>query len=257
MQKIITATKGVAIDCDNIARDAQAHSKELYLWGQTDDDDIKDGASTFISCTLHSVDSPGFVSQVTDRLAWLSYVEGSLAGSLATKVNESRTPFKQLRDAENALAPRRNIRVGLQNQIARIEHDQRKDQQFKLRELKIQLKKNEEEDEVAERDIDILKRRALRESQREKWEAAREVGVFTLRHLWAVLNLIFLVCREALDGCTSCLVDRSHSATSTSVEFDAIQRYTDYGLSKGVATESARFLHARKFQLYPYCSYCV
>ncbi len=45
MQKIITSGKGVAIDYDNVARDAQGNSKELYLWGQSEQDDLKDGAS--------------------------------------------------------------------------------------------------------------------------------------------------------------------------------------------------------------------
>ncbi|KAI0094631.1 Eisosome component PIL1-domain-containing protein [Irpex rosettiformis] len=153
VQKIITTTKGIAIDFDNVSRDSQTHSKELYFWGQAENDDIKD---------------------VTDRLAWLSYVQGTLTGQLASKVNTSRTAFKHLRDAENALAPRRNIRIGLENQISRIEYDQRKDQQAKLQELKAQLRLNEEEDSVAEKDIEVLKRKAIRETEQEKWEAIRE-----------------------------------------------------------------------------------
>jgi len=43
VQKIITAEKGVAIDCDAFARDAKAQSKELYTWGQTQPVDLKDG----------------------------------------------------------------------------------------------------------------------------------------------------------------------------------------------------------------------
>lgn len=115
------------------------------------------------------------ITLVTDRLAWLSYVHGSLAGTLANKIDSSRLSFKYLRDAENALAPRRNIRIGLQNQIAKIEHDQRKDQQQKLAELKVQLQRNEEEDATAEKDIELLKRKAIRETEQEKWEAIREV----------------------------------------------------------------------------------
>ena len=118
------------------------------------------------------------ITLVTDRLAWLSYVHGSLAGDLASKLDSARTTFKHLRDAENALAPRRNIRIGLQNQIARIEHDQRKDQQQRLAELKVQLQKNEEEDSTAEKDILILKRKAVRDSEKEKWEAIREVSIY-------------------------------------------------------------------------------
>lgn len=44
IQKIITTEKGVAIDFDSVSRDAKAQSKELYTWGQTEREDIKDGA---------------------------------------------------------------------------------------------------------------------------------------------------------------------------------------------------------------------
>ena len=111
-------------------------------------------------------------------MAWLSYVHGSLAGTLASKLDSARTSFKHLRDAENALAPRRNIRIGLQNQIARIEHDQKKEQQQRLAELKVQLQRNEEEDATAEKDIQVLKRKAIRETEQEKWEAIREVSAY-------------------------------------------------------------------------------
>jgi molecular chaperone GrpE (heat shock protein) len=122
---------------------------------------------------------------VTDRLAWLSYVHGSLAGGLAEKVDSSRLTFKHLRDAENAQLPRRNIRTGLQNQIAKLEHDQKREQQQRLAELKVQLQKNEEEDATAEKDIEVLKRKAVRESEQAKWEAVREVSsmVTTFRSL--------------------------------------------------------------------------
>ncbi|EKM61188.1 uncharacterized protein PHACADRAFT_168609 [Phanerochaete carnosa HHB-10118-sp] len=153
VQKIVTTAKGIAIDYDCVSRDTHGYSKEMYLWGQIESEDLKD---------------------VTDRLAWLSYVHGSLAGTLANKINSSRTTFKHLRDAENALAPRRNIRIGMQNQIAKMEHDQRKDQQQRMAELKVQLQKNEEEDAVMEKDIEISKRKAVRETEREKWEAIRE-----------------------------------------------------------------------------------
>lgn len=43
VQKIITTEKGVAIDFDSISRDSKAQSKELYTWGQSEAEDIKDG----------------------------------------------------------------------------------------------------------------------------------------------------------------------------------------------------------------------
>jgi hypothetical protein len=45
VQRIITSQKGVAIDFDSVSRDAKAHSKELYTWGQGEADDLKDGIS--------------------------------------------------------------------------------------------------------------------------------------------------------------------------------------------------------------------
>lgn len=112
---------------------------------------------------------------MTDRLAYLNFVQGSLASTLATKLDASRASLKALRDAEAAILPRRNIRTSLQNQIARIEHDQQKGQDKKMAELKDQLRKAELDDAGQEREVEILKRKAARESERLKWEAIREV----------------------------------------------------------------------------------
>lgn len=43
VQKIITVEKGVALDFDNVARDSKAQSKELYTWGQSETEDLRDG----------------------------------------------------------------------------------------------------------------------------------------------------------------------------------------------------------------------
>ena len=43
VQKIITAEKGVSLDFESLSRDAQAQSKELYMWGQNEQPDVKDG----------------------------------------------------------------------------------------------------------------------------------------------------------------------------------------------------------------------
>ncbi|KAI0361232.1 hypothetical protein OH77DRAFT_1585375 [Trametes cingulata] len=153
VQKIITAQKGVALDFDNVGRDAHSHSKELYMWGQNEEEDLKD---------------------VTDRLAWMNYIQGSLAATLAKQLDAARAPFKALRDAENNLSGRRNIRAGFQNQIARIEHDQQRGMEQKLAELKRQLRKAEEDDEPLEKEVELLKRKAVRESEQLKWEAIRE-----------------------------------------------------------------------------------
>ena len=83
--------------------------------------------------------------------------------------------MKALRDAERAIEPRRNIRSGLHTQIARLEHEQQRNSEKKIKELKEQLSKAEAEDASAEKEIEILKRKALADSERAKWAALREV----------------------------------------------------------------------------------
>ncbi|KAG6812490.1 hypothetical protein H0H92_002597 [Tricholoma furcatifolium] len=162
IQKIITIEKSVAIDFDSIARDAKSQSKELYMWGQTEPEDLKDVNPQ--------------ISPVTDRLAYLTFVQGSLAGSLAQKLDAARAPLKALRDAETAITPRRNLRAGLHVQISRLEHDQPKSYDKRIAEIKDQIKKAELEDEPQEKEIQLLKRKATRESEQLKWEAIREYG---------------------------------------------------------------------------------
>lgn len=89
---IITAQKGVSLDFDAAGRDAKTQSKELYLWGQTHDDGIKgksvildlghgsDGSDTNRIC-IGCID-------VTDRLAYLNYVQGALSYTLATEIDK-------------------------------------------------------------------------------------------------------------------------------------------------------------------------
>ncbi|KAJ2913389.1 hypothetical protein MD484_g7027, partial [Candolleomyces efflorescens] len=149
-QKIITAEKGLALDYDNVARESKAQSKELYTWGQTEADDLKD---------------------VTDRLAYLNFVQGSLAFTLSQKLDAARAPFKALRDAEVALQPRRNIRAGIENQLSRVENDPKKAGEFKE-----QLRKAELEDADQEREVEILKRKAVRDSEQLKWTAIQEAS---------------------------------------------------------------------------------
>ncbi|KAK7064170.1 sphingolipid long chain base-responsive protein pil1 [Favolaschia claudopus] len=155
VQRIVTAEKGVALDFDSLSRNAKAQSKELYTWGQGEDagPDLKD---------------------VTDRLAYLNFVQGSLAASLAVKLDGARAPLKSLRDAEAALLPKRNARAAIQLQINRIEHDNPRGMEKRLAELKEQLRKHNLEDQPQETEISLLKRQAVRESEQHKWEAIRE-----------------------------------------------------------------------------------
>ncbi len=81
-----------------------------------------------------------------------------------------------LRDAETAISPRRNVRAGLQTQLARLEHDNQKGMEKKTAELKDQIRKAEHDDEAQENEIELLKRKGIRESEQLKWEAIREVS---------------------------------------------------------------------------------
>ena len=78
-----------------------------------------------------------------------------------------------MRDAENALAPRRAFRANLHNQIVKLEHE--KGPERKLAELRDLLGKAELDDVEDEKEIEILKRKAIRESETAKWDAIREV----------------------------------------------------------------------------------
>ncbi|KAH9486874.1 Sphingolipid long chain base-responsive protein LSP1 [Psilocybe cubensis] len=155
VQKIITVEKGLAIDFDSVSRNSKAQSKELYTWGQSEAEDLKD---------------------VTDRLAYLNFVQGSLASSLSAKLDAARAPLKALRDAEASLQPRRNIRAGFQTQIARLEHEQQKGGDKRIAEVRDQLRKAELDDQPLEKEVELLKRKAVRESEQIKWDAIREYG---------------------------------------------------------------------------------
>jgi hypothetical protein len=176
VQKIITTEKGIAIDFDGVSRDSKTQSKELYTWGQGEAADLKDGMLVNIIKLPLLNRSICFMIAVTDRLAYLNFVQGSLANTLAIKLDTARAPFKALRDAENALTPRRNIRAGIALQISRLEHDQQKGFEKRLADAREQLRKAEAEDEAKEKQVEILKRRAVKESEQMKWDAIREVG---------------------------------------------------------------------------------
>lgn len=118
---------------------------------------------------------------VSDRLAYLNFVQGSLAASLSTKLDNARAPLKALRGAEANLLPKRNIRNGLQATIARLENEQVKGNDRKIAEMREALKRAEAEDEHLEKEVELLKRKALRESEQIKWDALREVGVLAIR----------------------------------------------------------------------------
>ncbi|KAF9650497.1 hypothetical protein BDM02DRAFT_3112007 [Thelephora ganbajun] len=152
-QRMITTSKGIIMDYDNVGRDAKANSKELYMWGQTETEDLRD---------------------VTDRLAYFQFVQGSLAASLAEKLDAARHPLKNLRDKEDALAARRNIRNTREQQIAKLELSSGNEK--KIHDLEELLKQSDAEDEVLEKEVQLLERKAIKDSEHAKWEAIREYG---------------------------------------------------------------------------------
>ena len=197
---IITAQKGVSLDFDAAGRDAKSQSKELYLWGQTQDDGIKGGS---IPLDLgHCGDADWFgCEDVTDRLAYLNYVQGALSYTLATEINKcvhtlkvlldsvynvdtdcrrrprSRTAWKHVRDAEAALVPRRTTRQNFKSELARIHASGvRAGNADAKHQLEAQLKKAEADDAPLEKELDLLRRAAIKETEAAKWKAFRDVS---------------------------------------------------------------------------------
>lgn len=117
---------------------------------------------------------------VTDRLAYFQFVQGSLADSLAKKLDAARLPLKNLRDKEDALAARRTIRNNYEQHIAKLETSSGNEK--KINELEELLKRANIEDEPLEKEVQILERKAIKESEHAKWEAIREVIPFFYGH---------------------------------------------------------------------------
>ncbi|KAG8758723.1 hypothetical protein FRC14_007510 [Serendipita sp. 396] len=157
LQLLITASKGVALDYDTVGRDAKAQSKELFLWGQTQGDDIKD---------------------VTDRLAYLNFVHGALSYTLATDLDKSRAAWKNVRDAEAQLAPRRAARSNIAGQVNKLKTEGGRggNVDTRLAELEAQLKKAESDDAPLENELQLLRRTAIKESETLKWKGLKEYG---------------------------------------------------------------------------------
>ena len=111
---------------------------------------------------------------VTDRLAYFQFVHGSLSASLAEKLDASRLPLKNLRDKEDALATRRNTRTNYEQQIAKLELSSGNER--KINELEELLQRANTDDEPLEREVQLLERKAIKDSELAKWEAIREVN---------------------------------------------------------------------------------
>ncbi|KAF8680421.1 Eisosome component PIL1 [Rhizoctonia solani] len=158
LQLLITSQKGLSLDYEAVSRESKGHSKELYLWGQDQVDDVKD---------------------VSDRIAYLNFAHGSLAADLAKSLDSSRASYKSLRDAETTLHPRRVARAGMRAEIDKIRQagatgKAPSNGAERIAELEAQLSKAEQDDAPQEREVELLKRRALVECERKKWAAFRE-----------------------------------------------------------------------------------
>ncbi|KAF8521472.1 Eisosome component PIL1-domain-containing protein [Gautieria morchelliformis] len=186
LQLIITGQKGVVLDLDKQGQDIKAVSKEFYIWGQAEDTDVKD---------------------VTDRLAYLTYVQGSLTAALASSLDVSRAPFKALRDAEAHMQPKRNIRANYELQISKLKNEGKPGTEAKIRELENLLRKAEAQDEDLEKEIDLLKRKAIVDSETQKWEAIREYG--------EKLVILSQACKPLLEVLPSVPPTTSHPYTGT------------------------------------------
>jgi hypothetical protein len=64
----------------------------------------------------------------------------------------------------------------MQLQLSKLEHDQQRGSEARVAELKEQIKKAELDDEAQEKEVELLKRKAVRDTERLKWEALREVS---------------------------------------------------------------------------------
>lgn len=94
---------------------------------------------------------------------------------MSEKLHTARLPLKELRNNEVAFSQRLSIRTGLEQQISRTENGQEKGYEKRVAELKEQLAKAKSDDEPADKQHDILLRKALKESEQVKFQAIREV----------------------------------------------------------------------------------
>jgi hypothetical protein len=94
--------------------------------------------------------------------------------------HRSRTAWKHVRDAEADIVPRRTIRQNFKNEIGRVREIQASGRggnlDTKLQQLETQLKKAEADDAPLEKELDLLRRAAIKESEAMKWKAFREVS---------------------------------------------------------------------------------
>lgn len=95
------------------------------------------------------------------------------------------------------MQPKRNIRTNYELQISRLKNESKPGTEPKIRELEHLLKKAEMQDEGLEKEIELLKRKAIVDSETQKWEAIREVRHFELTLAVDYAHVSLVVRREA------------------------------------------------------------
>jgi Eisosome component PIL1 len=97
---------------------------------------------------------------------------------LLTCIIRSRTSWKNVRDAEVQIAPRRAARNNLLAQINKLKTEGGKTGgvDTRLTDLDAQLKKAEADDAPLENELELLKRTAIKESETTKWKALQEAS---------------------------------------------------------------------------------
>ena len=132
------------------------------------------------------------------------------------------------------------MRANLHNQIVRMQHDQPKGSERKLAELKELLRKVEMEDQPHEKEIEILKRKAIRESEAAKWQAIREVT--SDQPIAIIAHLTLPVRRETCSSIAGCGPCYCGIASDPAFLGNSIYWRTGYGSRARVIAEDSRQL---------------
>ncbi|KZO95012.1 hypothetical protein CALVIDRAFT_538488 [Calocera viscosa TUFC12733] len=186
LQLVITSEKTLSLAFESVAQASRNHSRDLYLWGQEQEQDVKD---------------------VSDRLAWLNFTSGALASQLGTALGgEARGPLKQLRDAEQLLAPRRAARAAAQAQLQRAKMEQER------AELTAALKQGEAEDAELEGRVARARREGVREAERAKWLAVAQYAEKMLLLARGAEQLVELIPPAPTGAPTAANIALSHPA---------------------------------------------
>jgi len=137
----------------------------------------------------------------------------------------------------------------MQIQLAKLEHDQQRGAEKKMAELKDQIRKAEIDDQAQEKEVELLKRKAVRESEHLKWEAMREVSVqrYPLHFILRVLS----VRGETRFTVSSCGAHHWGATFYSTYRDNPVHWCTSYGRRSCFASASPRQLQDGPYQLTP------